>query len=573
MKYLLFIIILAAISLSCHKGTSVHVLHPAAGGMNYGGTYRINMVRGNPNGLDPVIISSKLADDIALQIFDRLITFDSLLNIKPELATQWEITDGGKLYTFHLRTDVFFHDDACFPQGKGRRMVAQDVVYSLNRCCDPRTRSAAFWVFKDKVIGANQCYDALLKEMSSSRAAYVEGIKATDDSTLTIRLSRPYAPFIMQLANALGCVVPAEAVKHYGNDFFRHPVGTGAFVFDTWRDDQEMILRRNPRYWQHDEHGNRLPYLDTLVIGFVRDDKVQHQEFMAGKLEESFTIPTEMFNVLFDPQTRQPRKDFGFVIQQRPAMLSWFVDFLCTKAPFNNADVRRAFACAVDKEKIVRYVLRNAPYQPGLYGITPPVMPGYDISDIPGFEFNPRKAQEYLAKAGYANGHGFPEVTFSIYPEPRLQQVAEAVQGMLEENLNIRVKLEILQFSKLLDEAEGGRLLMWGTRWYGDYPDVENYISLWDGSLVPTDSNQPSNPNSTRYNNPVVNSLLTKAVATESEPERLALYKQAETAASVDAPALMLFYENHYRLLQPYIRNYPLDAMNRVLLKHAWFAW
>ncbi|MFM7774886.1 MAG: ABC transporter substrate-binding protein [Candidatus Kapaibacterium sp.] len=530
------------------------------------------MVRGNPNGLDPVIISSKLADDIAMQVYDRLITFDSNLVVRAELARTWEITEDGRRYVFHLRTDVTFHDDACFPSGTGRRMTARDVAYSLARCCDTRTRSVAYWVFKDKVVGAGEAFERS-RTLPASTPLDVSGIRALDDSTLCIRLTRPYSPFLLQLSNALGCVVPREAVDHYGRDFFRHPVGTGPFHFVSWKDDHEMVLERNPRYWECDEAGNRLPYLDGIRFSFITDDKVQFQEFMAGNLDESFSIPNEMFPVLFDMKTKRPRKTFPFVIQQRPAMLTWFVDFLCTRAPFDNVLVRRAFAHAVDREKLVRYVLRNAPYAPAHHGITPPVMSGYDIHGIEGLRFDERKAQECLRAAGYPEGRGFPEITFTVYPEPRLLQTAEAIQAMLTRTLNIKIRLQVVQFAQLLDMAEAGKLQMWGTRWYGDYPDVENYLSLLDGSLVPTDSTQPSYPNSTRYGNHEVDRLLADAVATVDERQRLERYARAERLATADAPCVLLFYEMHYRLLQPHVRDYPLDAMNRMYLKRVWFSW
>ncbi len=555
---------------SCSSHTRSTTLRSIAGGMYAGGEYRINMLRGNPSGLDPVIISSKLADDIALQLYDRLISFDSSLRVQPELAKSWEISDDGRVYTFHLRSDVFFHDDACFEGSRGRRMVARDVVYSLTRCCDPRTRSVAFWVFKDKVLGADSCYN-MLRRSGPEVQAKVEGLQCPNDSTLKIILTRPYSPFLMQLSNALGCVVPEEAIIYYGKDFFRHPVGTGAFVFDHWDDDREIVLKRNSHYWKFDQHGNRQPYLDRVVISFLTDDKIQFQEFLSGNLEESFTIPTEMFPVFFNQETKQPRTHFNFIVQQRPALLSWFIDFHCGRYPFNNVDVRRAFACAIDKEKLVHYVLRNAPYAAAHNGITPPVLPGYDIDDIPGYHFNPAKARGYLAAAGYANGKGFPVVELSVYPEPRLLQVAESVQNMLREVLNIDVRIQVLQFAQLLDKSEAGQLSMWGTRWYGDYPDAENFVSLWDGSLVPADSTQPSYPNSTRYNNPAVNTMIEQASRSTDNNQRLALYKHAESLASVDVPALMLFYEMHYRFIQPYVRNYPLDALNRIQLKDVWY--
>ncbi|HYF03094.1 MAG TPA: ABC transporter substrate-binding protein [Patescibacteria group bacterium] len=551
------------------KDTSVDFKN-AEGGKYYGGTYRINMLRGNPNGLDPVIITSKLADDIAGQIYDRLISLDSNLNIIPELAKKWEISPDGKMYIFHLRGDVYFHDHEVFPNSKGRKVVAQDVVYSFTRACDPATRTAAFWAFKDRVAGATEYYNAKL--LKKDNVGNVVGLKAIDDTTFSVELTRPFAPFLYTLVNAFGCVVPREAVEKYGQDYFKNPVGSGPFIFKEWAEDRHIILQKNPRYWQRDEAGNQLPLLDGIRITFVMDDKIQLEEFKKGELEENFTIPTEYFENVLNAQTKQPQGEYTrYIFQSEPALLTWFLDFLTTQKPFDNPDVRRAFSYAVDRDKIVRYVLKNSPHSAATNGITPPVLPGYDVSGIPGYTFNPQKARELLAKAGYPNGQGFPKVDLSIYQEPRLVQVAEAVQRMFAEVLNVNIGINQIQFSQLLDMAESGKLAFWGTRWYGDYPDAENYINLFDGSLVPQTMSEPSYPNSTRYNNPEVTRLLKEAVATTDNAQRNALYKQAETLAMQDAPALMLFYEMHYRFLQPYVRDYPLDAMNRVVLKRVWF--
>lgn len=553
----------------CSK-PEVTTFHQAKDGKFYGGTFRLNMVRGNPNGLDPVIINSKLADDIALQIYDRLITFDSLLNVVPELANRWEISPDGKLYTFHLRTDAYFHDNKCFPNGKGRKLTARDVEYSLTRCCNPKTRSVHFWAFNERVVGAAEYNKARLSGNNSPES--VSGIRVMDDSTLQIELLRANAPFLLTLANSLGCVVPHEAVEYYGADFFQNPVGTGPFIFEKWEHDRQMNLRRNPVYWQHDKAGNQLPFYDNVAISFIKDDKVQLQEFSKGNLDECFTIPTEFFDNVVDNATRTPKPPYNkYIFQAKPAMCTWFLDFLCTKPPFNNADVRRAFSLAIDREKIVKYVLRNAPFAPAIHGITPPVMPNYPIDSIVGFGIDLPKAREYMAKAGYPNGKGFPVVTLHIYTEPRLVQVAEAVQKMLSEALNVRVEIKTIQFAELLSLAEQGNLNFWGTRWYGDYPDAENFINLLDGALVPKNETEPSYPNSTRYSNPIATVALNKAVASTDVVERSNYYRQAESLAMKDAPALMLFYEMHYRILQPNVRNYPLDAMARVVLKNSWF--
>ncbi|MFZ9814935.1 MAG: ABC transporter substrate-binding protein, partial [Candidatus Kapaibacteriota bacterium] len=222
MHHIILMCIIAFGIMGCQKKEQAQ-LTSAKGGKNYGGVFRINMIRGNPNGLDPVIINSKLADDIALQVYDRLISFDSSLGVIPEAAKSWEISGDGKEYLFHLRTDMIFHDNACFPNEKGRKMTAKDVEYSLTRACDPKSRTVHYWAFKDKVVGANAFYDARVAGKDISK---IEGIQAIDDSTLKITLTRAYSPFLLLLANSLGCIVPKEAVEKYGRDFFQNPVGT-----------------------------------------------------------------------------------------------------------------------------------------------------------------------------------------------------------------------------------------------------------------------------------------------------------------------------------------------------------
>ena len=564
-----FALFFSSLIFGCSKQEE-QTLVSAKGDKNYGGTFRINMIRGNPNGLDPVIINSKLADDIALQVYDRLISFDSSLGVIPEAASSWEISEDGKQYIFHIKTGIRFHDNQCFKGGKGRLMIAKDIEYSLIRACDPKARTVHYWAFKDKVLGANEFYEG---RVAGKQLNNIEGIKAINDSTLKIQLIRPYSPFLLLLANSLGCIVPKEAVDFYGRDFFQHPVGTGPFIFEEWRPDISMTFKRNPQYWQKDEHGNSLPFLDKIVFSFIKDDKIQLKEFTDGNFDECFTLPTEFFEDIIDTKTKKTKGIYNqYQLQTEPALLTWFIDYLCTQAPFDNPNIRRAFSYAIDRKSIVKYVLKDAPFGPAFHGITPPVFKNYDINLIPGFDLNVQKARELLANAGYPNGKNFPRITFHIYPEPRLVQVAEAVRSMIKNNLGIELQIQTIQFSEFLELAEQGKLSMWGTRWYGDYPDPENYINLLDGALVPNTMQEPSYPNSTRYKNAEASALFSQAMAENNETKRMDLYRKAESIAIADAPATMLFYENHYRLLQPWVHGYPLNGLARIVLKDAWFS-
>ena len=534
----------------------------------YGGMFRLNVLRGDPNGLDPVLVDSKHADDIASQIYDKLIDLNDNLEIVPELATSWEVSEDGRLYTFNLRTDVHFQDHECFPENKGRLVTAHDVKYSLTRCVDPDQRTKAYWAFQGKVKGATEFYEGALNK---ERLKEVTGFKVVNDSTFQIELVEPYAPFIYLLVNSLGSVVPSEAIEMYGQDFRRNPVGTGPFIFDQWEESQHVLLTRNPNYWGADNQGNQFPFLDSLKFSFVKDDNTQYFDFKAGHLDELFNIPTEQFKAIFDVETLELQSDFSqYQAQSVPAMLTWYFAFNNTKAPFTDANVRRAFNYAIDRARIVKFALNNSPYAPATHGLTPPVFPGYLVDSIKGYDYNPERARELLAAAGYANGEGFPSIGLHIYDEPRLRRVAETIEAQLKEALNINVEIKQMAFPQLIDLAESGEIEFWGTRWYGDYPDPETYLNLLNGQIVPDDPKAPSNPNSSRYDNVEYNELFNEAVRTVDNLARMTKYLQAEQLAMDDAPIMPLFYERHYRLLQPWVRDMNLDPMARYDLKRVW---
>ncbi len=592
-KRIAAIVLFAAFAVGCGGDQKVEQTE-AKGGKKYGGVYTSNVLRGDPNGLDPVIINSKHADDIAAQIFDKLIDLNSKLELVPEVAKKLPaISQDGLIYRFDLRTDVNFHDNPCFPDGKGRRLNAYDVKYSLTRCCDPRTRTVAFWAFKDKVKGATEYFEAIRDGAAGMRDSAagpatdtaadtgnagttagmreIEGFRVIDDSTFQIELVTPYAPFIYYLVNALGNIVPFEAVEMYRENFFQNPVGSGAFIFESWKPGEELLLRRNPNYWESDIQGNRLPLLEKLRFQFAKDDKTQFREFENGTLDEVFGIPTEFFPEVYDIATKKPTDKYSkYEVQSTPAMLTWFIDFNTQREPFKDPNVRRAFSYAVDREKIVTYVLQNSPYAPAVHGIIPPVFGSYPVDSIRGYRFDPVEAKRLMTVAGFPDGKGFPPVTLYIYPEPRLVTVAEAVQGMISSTLNITLDIKQVDFAQFQQQAEMGKYLFWGTRWYGDYPDPETFLNLLYGANVPPSDTLPSYPNGTRYMNARFDALFRKGVSTIDVLARMAHYSAAENIAMGDAPVLPLFYENHFQILQPWVRDRSLDAMARIDLKYTW---
>jgi peptide/nickel transport system substrate-binding protein len=567
--------LLAALCLvACKKqGAPEGTIRPAAGGKKYGGIFRVNE-NGELSSLDPVRINDVTSAHIAENIYDNLLSFDEHLQLRPEIAKSWVISDDGRTYTYFLRSDVWFHDDACFPNGKGRRLVASDVVYSLSRICDARTGTKAFDYFRGKVEGANAYFDATTAAMSTSAApsiAGVSGIRAVNDSVVSITLVRPFAPFENAVALTAMAIVPREAVERYGRRFAQHPVGTGPFRFREWVPDRFLLVDRNERYWKFDEAGNRLPLLDGVRFSFMKDDKMQLLEFKDGNLEESYRIPNEFFTDIVDENKRGKGPFASFPLLHVPATASQYYGMLTIDPIMKDRRVRQALSYAVDRSRIIKYVLRGQAAGPAIHGLVPPSMPGYPTDSVRGYSFDPDKARALLAAAGYPNGKGLPEITLQLNAGGgRNVQIAEAIQGMIEDVLNIRIRLKQVEFAQHLEAIDAGRAPFYRLGWVADYPDPETFLNLWYGKLVPS-PDKISPLNSVRYTNPAFDAVFEQALATTDRAERMKLYARAENIAMADAPMLMIFYDEDYRFIQPYVRDYRNNAMDRRMYKYVWF--
>ncbi len=559
--------------LGCARDSVVDQLRPAAGDRFYGGTYRVNEV-GEVRSLDPVQINDVTSAHVAEQIYDKLLTLDEHLRLQPELAERWEVSPDGRVYRYFLRRGVYFHDNPCFPGGKGREVTAEDVKYSLTRACDFRTGTLGYDYFRGKVEGADAYFEATRRAAQSGREPEVKevsGFVVRDRYTFEIHLRRPFAPFEYYVSLVTFAIVPREAVEYYGADFARHPVGSGPFIFVSWTPDRELRLRRNPRYWQQDEYGNTLPYLEAIRFRFIKDEKTQLLEFRQGNLEECYRIPAEFFPQVVD-ERGEPRGEWRrFQLLRVPALATQYYGMLTRHPIFRDKRVRQALAYAIDRERIVRYVLRGQAGEPGHYGLVPPSMPDYPARSIRGYHFDPERARQLLAEAGYPGGRGFPRLTLQLNAGGgRNVQVAEAVQAMLREHLGIEVELRQVEFAQHLREIDAGRVPFFRLGWVADYPDPENFLNLFYGKLVPDRDEDISPINSTRYRNPAFDALFEEALVTTDRQRRMELYRQAEQLALDDAPLLVLFYDEDYRLLQPYVAGYRNNAMDRRFYKYVW---
>ncbi len=551
---------------SCGGGkeeTSAGGLTPAKGGRFYGGVFRINEPEYIKN-LFPHNITDAYSYRVASQIYEGLFKFDpKTLDVVPSLVEDYKTDNSKTVYTFHLKKGVYFHDDPCFKDGKGREMTAEDVKYCFTKLCTPSLNNQNFSIFQGIVKGADTYFEAC--QGGKTPDFNLEGVKAIDKYTVQIELTEPSSIFLMNLARP-GCFIyPREAEEKYGMEMRIHAVGTGPFTLnmDDVDEDISIILKKNPKYYGKDEFGNQLPYLDAVNIQFIKDKKTELFEFKKGNLDMIYRLPTEFIVEILEETLPGANGEYSnFQLQRSPEMMTQFLSLNNQKGVFRDIRIRKAFNYAIDRSKILDFVLNGEGYAPGNHGITPPVFKNYDINKIRGYHLNIDSARYYLAKAGYPGGKGFPKLQFLLNAEgERNTQVALEIQKQLKDHLNVDVELVILPFAQLLDKSYKGDYSMLRAGWVADFPSPENFLWIFSSKDVPNSPDKVSYPNVSRYINARFDNLYKKALNAGSIEEANQYFSMAESQLMKDAPVIILWYDEGYRLIQSYVKNFPNNPM------------
>lgn len=556
-----WILVVAVFLASCkNKVSPMSQLEPAQGGKYYGGTLRYNEEEFLKS-LYPLNITEVTGHRIAEQIYEGLVKFDQqTLAIEPALAKNWDVNEDGTLYTFHLRTDVYFHDDPAFEDGKGRRLTAQDIKYCFDRLCyhNPADNQG-FWIFKDVVKGANEYNDATAQKLEM--AGGVEGVRVINDSTISVELYEPFSVFLSRLGLIFAKIYPQEAVEKYGSNLRTHCVGTGPYRLKLLKENEIAFLTRNENYWGYDEHGNQLPYMDHIKVTFLKEKRAELLSFKKGEVDFLYRFPLDMIDEILQPDGELREEYQQYQLQSEPAMAFQYYGFLNTHEIFQDKRVRQAFCYAVDRDRLCTYTLRNAGVA-AQYGVVPPGTGTYDASLVKGYTYDPEKAKQLLSDAGYPNGENFPKVTLQLNSGGgRNSQIAEAIQKMLDEVLNVKIELLTVPWAQHTEAVESAKAVFWRLGWVADYPEAENFLNLFLSKYVPEDINEKTYINSYRYVNHEFDKVLEKALKTIDSEERNRLYAQADQIVVDDAPVLPLFYDKDYRLLSPRLHGFHQNAM------------
>lgn len=532
------------------------------GGISYGGVFHLNEVE-NFRSLAPHSIADITSNNIASQMYEGLVKLDQKsLEVIPGLAESWEISPDGYIYTFHLREGVVFHDDECFTEGVGREISTDDVIFSFTQLFTPSAENKLYSTLGERILGANEYYNSRLKSEVDPKV--VSGLRKINDHTLNIVLNEPFSGFLEMLATPGGWIYPKEAYEMYGIDMRSHCVGTGPFILKKLIENEIIILARNDNYWKKDLFGNSLPYLDALKFTFIKEKKSEMLEFIKGNLDMVFEVTREdVFEYELNTDLEKGEYETNdFLVQVTPSLSIQYYSFKQMSDVFQDINVRKAFNYAIDRKTIVDFAL-NGLGVPADHGIVPPSFEGYPIEDVKGYDFSVPKAQEYLAKAGYPGGKGFPRLTLSLNSGGGTANllVAEAVQKMLSENLGIFLDLSITGLAQHYESVETGKTEFWKDAWLADYYDPENFLCLFYGKLVPDDTAESSYFNSTRYKNDEFDKLYRSAIKEGDNTKRMELYCKADQKILDDAVIIPLYYDKTVRLLQLYVKNFPVNSM------------
>lgn len=507
-----------------------------------GTVFRYNEAAGISS-LDPAF-ASNLENIWALNmLYNGLVQMDDNMQVQPCIANSWDISNDGRIYTFHLRTDVFFHDHELFPDGKGRQVVAYDFVRSFLRIIDPNTASPGAYIFAN--IDRNAANDYL-------------GFKAEDDQTLQIYLAEPNPAFLEMLTMQFCSVVPDEAVDHYGLDFRRNPVGTGPFTFTRWKEGVKLVLSRNENYFETDAEGNRLPYLDGVAISFTKDRYVAFLQFLQGDFDFMSGLDRSYRTELITNNGELKEELQGkFVFEKNHWLKTDYLGFLLeatdsTQALFADKNLRIAINYALNREEMVKH-LRNNIGTPAHGGFIPPGFAGYDKMQVIGYHHSTDLARQYLKESDYEE-MGSPTIMLKTVTD--YIELVESIQYDLQ-TIGINTEIDVLDASVYRVQVANSHIDFFRKSWLADYVDPMNFLQLFYSGNY-----SPEGPNYTHFSNETYDELFLKAKSEHDADTRFELFRQMDSILVAEAPIAPLYYDQSTRFIQSNVTGLKPNAMN-----------
>ena len=499
--------------------------------------FRYNEYR-NVTSLDPAFARNPQNIWPINQLFNGLVQLDKELHIQPEIAAHWEISSDGITYRFKLRDDIYFHSSPLFGPAETRKVKASDFVYSFNRLTDPKVASPGSWVMQQ-----------------------VKSYRAIDDYTLEIELKNPFPGFLGLLSMRYCAVVPQEVVEYYGSRFRSNPIGTGPFYFKRWEEDVKLVLRKNNRYFEKDSAGNKLPYLEAVAIEFIPDIQSEFMLFLQGKLDFINSLDSSYKDELLTPLGELQAQYKGKItLQKGPYLNTEYIGFYLESdnPALQSKKIRQAINIGFDRKKMITY-LRNTIGFAAEEGFIPLGLAGR--SKTKHSQHQPEKARE-LVNAFIEEHKSQPKIRLAT--DINYMDICEYLQQELKK-IGIDIKIDLMPTPTLRQAKSSGKLEAFRASWIADYPDAENYLSLF---YSPNFS--PGGPNYTHFYSAKFDSLYTNALSINSFEKRTHSYREMDELVMQNYPVVPLYYDQAVRFLQSNVKGLEMNPLNLLQLKRVY---
>ena len=536
-------------------------------------------------GLDPGDIGDVYSSLVASQSFECLYQYHYLkrpYQLIPQLAEDMpQISEDGLTYTIKIKKGIYFADDPCFKQGKGRELKASDFVFAWKRIANIKYLSKNWWIFDGKIVGLDEFREYTKTCKSREDVDYsrpVQGLQRPDDYTLVIKLKKPWPQITYLLAHLPTAPVAEEAVDYYGRDIVSHPVGTGPFKLKVWHRGSFIEMVRNPSFREQfypseaepddlgegllADAGRRLPIADKISFVLIEENQPRWLQFLRGKIDAS-GIPKDNFGQAIDAS-----KNLTPQIKQRNIHLKTFRDPSTFWIGFNmedavlgkNKPLRQAISCAIDRKRYIELFWNNR--DEVAYGFIPPLMKSYNprIGEI-AIHYDADRARELVKQARKIHAK-LPALTLSMGGTDTLaRQIGQFYQRCFKQ-VGLDVQVEYMDWPTFQDRIKTKSARMFSLGWVADYPDAENFLQLFYSK------NASPGPNNFNYSNPEFDRLYEAAAVMPDSPQRTELYQKAERIVVRDCPAAFINHRVAYVLHHDWVGNYKPHVFQYGLAKY-----
>ena len=497
--------------------------------------FRYNEFR-NITSLDPAFARNPQNIWPIQQIFNGLVQLDDSLQIRPEIAKSWHINEEGTVYTFELRDDVYFHKSNVFGPKGTRTVTAEDFVYSFNRLKDEKTGSPGGWVLQN-----------------------VKNYYAPNTHVLQIELKQPFPAFLGLLTMRYCAVVPKEGITFFKDDFRSNPIGTGPFQFKKWEEDVKLVLRKNDLYFEQNESGEQLPYLEAIAISFLPDIQSEFMMFIQGKFDFLNSLDTSYKDDLLTPLGELQEKHHQDIkMEKGPYLNTEYIGFYldANNKALKSRKIRKAMNIGFDREKMILF-LRNTIGFPAFQGFIPKGLPGHGNQIFN--EYNPALAQELVQEYTKEQGEN-PKIRLAT--DVNYLDICEYLQRAYQ-NIGIDVTIELMPTATLRQAKSSGNLETFRASWIADYPDAENYLSLFYSMNF-----SPKGPNYTHFSQAKFDKLYEETMKISDPEKRIVSYKKMDRLLMSSYPIIPLYYDQAIRFTRKIISGLQMNAINLLNLKH-----